>query len=83
MIQRCEKLRFTTEPRDTIGIAGKYLRQDLDRDVAAQRRVAGPIHFAHPAGPDGADDFVRTEAYARGNTHDRGLDYKGLVPRTR
>ena len=83
MIQRGEKLRLTTEPRDTIGIAGENLRKDLERNLAAQRGIAGSIHFAHPAGADGADDFVRTESNAGGDTHDRGLDYKGLVPRMR
>src|ERR1035437_965740 len=56
--------------------AGKRLRigrdglgEDLDRDLAAQPRVACPVDLAHAACPEGSDDLVRPEARARGETH--------------
>jgi hypothetical protein len=38
--------------------------QDLQRDVAIQRRIAGPIHFAHAAFADLGSDFVDAETRA-------------------
>ena len=52
MIQRREHLRFALEPREPIRIGRERLRQDLERDVAIQPRVAGAIHLAHAARAD-------------------------------
>ena len=71
MIQRGEQLRFATEPRDTIGVLRKRVREDLERDVASQCGIAGPIHFAHSPGADRCQDFVRAEAHARCDAHER------------
>ena len=64
VIEGCEHFRFPLESCEAIGIVGERLRQDLDRDVASQLRIAGPIHFAHAARAEGRDDFVRTYANA-------------------
>ena len=66
MIQGCEDLGFPLESREAIGIIGERIRQDFDRDVAPQLRIAGPIHFTHGARADRPDDFVRTYATTGG-----------------
>ena len=66
MIQRRERLRFAREPREPIGIVRERVRQDLDRDVAIQLRVARAIHLAHAAFADLRGDFVDAEARAGG-----------------
>ena len=43
--------------------------RDLDGDVAPQARIVGAIHFAHSAGADGREDFVRPEFVANRKRH--------------
>ena len=52
MIQRRERLRLALEPRQAFGVRGERVRQDLDRDLAAQRRVRRPIDLPHAAFAD-------------------------------
>ena len=58
MVQRCEHLRFTFEPRQPLGVARKIRGQDLDRDVAVERRIGRPPDRAHPAFAELFDDAV-------------------------
>ena len=69
MIERGEDLRFALEPRETIGIARECVRQDLQRDVAIELRVARAIDLAHAAGTERRDDFVEAESRADGERH--------------
>ena len=57
MIQRREKARLSFESRQPLGVDGERRRQNLDRDLAAQPRIARSIHLAHPAGADGGEDL--------------------------
>ena len=41
-------------------------RQDLDRDLAPEPRVARAVHLAHAAGAERRDDLVGAEARAGG-----------------
>ena len=43
--------------------------QDLDRHLAAEPRVRGPVDLAHAAAAEAASDFVRTEPRAGGKAH--------------
>ena len=52
MIERREYDCFATEACDAIGIAGKGVRQHLQRHVAIQARVTGTVDLAHAAGAD-------------------------------
>ena len=61
VIQRREHLRFALESREPVWVRGKRRRQDLQRDIAIERRIARTIDLAHPARAEGADDFIRTE----------------------
>src|SRR5688572_24453740 len=56
MVQRGDGPRFLLETAQSIRIAGEGLGKDLDRDLASQTRVTGPIHLAHPAGAEWRDD---------------------------
>src|SRR5262249_28292546 len=67
--QRRQRLCFAREARETLGIAREQIGQHLDGDVPIELRVARAIHLAHPAGADGADDFVRAEARACSENH--------------
>ena len=61
MIQRGDRLRLTMKARDTIRIAALHLRQHFDGDETIEPGVAGPIHFAHAAGAEQADNLVGAE----------------------
>jgi hypothetical protein len=62
MIQRGERLRFASEARHALRVVRKRLRQDLDRDIPIELRVARAIHLAHTAGADRAGDLVRADS---------------------
>ena len=65
MVQRGEHLGFALEARQAFGIERELLRQNLDRDVAIQLRVARAIHLAHAARADLGDDFIRARDECR------------------
>ena len=52
MRERGDGLGFALEPREGRRVRGERVRQDLDRDVAIQLRVARAVHLAHPAGAE-------------------------------
>ena len=54
------------EAPDAVGRGRPVARDHLDRDLAAEARVAGPIDLAHPARTEGREDLVGPEARARG-----------------
>jgi hypothetical protein len=49
MTERRENASLTLEPGQTLLVARQGLGQELQRDVAAELDVFGPIHFTHPA----------------------------------
>ena len=64
MVERGQHLRFAPEARESIGICGEQIRQQLQRNVAPQLRIAGAIHLAHAAGTERSDNVIRAEACA-------------------
>ena len=54
--------RLLLQPRHPIGIAREQRRQDLDRDVAVQPRIARLVDLAHAAGAQQRQDFVGAQA---------------------
>ena len=52
MIQRRERAGFPFEAGEPVGIGREPGRQNLDRHVAIELRVASPIHLAHSAFAD-------------------------------
>ena len=69
VIQRRQSFRLALKSCETIGIGGKCLRKNLQRDVAAKLRIAGAIHLAHPTGAERTGDLVRAESGTAGEGH--------------
>jgi hypothetical protein len=42
-------VRLALEARQAFGVEREGLRQDFDRDLAAERRIAGAIYLTHAA----------------------------------
>jgi hypothetical protein len=68
-LREAKHLRLALEPGEPLRIARKYLRQDLQRDIAVELGVARSIHLAHTAGAKSASDFVRAETGPRNQRH--------------
>ena len=64
MVQGREHFRFALKPREPIVVGGERWWQDLDRDLALQLGIGGPIDFAHASGADLRGDLVDAEARA-------------------
>ena len=65
--ERGEELCFLFESRQPLRIVVEGFRQDLDRHVAFENRVAGSIHIPHPAGPEQFTNPVGSKRAAREN----------------
>ena len=61
VVQRRRGAGFLLEAMETLAVSGERGGQDLDRDLAAEARIAGAIHFAHPAHADPRRQLVRPE----------------------
>ena len=77
VVERRQHLRLAREACDAIGIEGKRVGDDLQRDVAIQLGIARTIHLAHAAGAEGRANFIRTESGARGERQTRAVEYTG------
>ena len=64
MIDRTGRADFLLEAPQPVAIEGECRGKDLDRDFAADARVARAPNLPHPARPDGRDDLVGSEAFA-------------------
>jgi hypothetical protein len=80
MIQRGQGLGFALEAREPVGVVRERVRQDLDRDVSVQRRVASPIHLAHSAFAQLSGDFVDAETRARSEGQVAVIIWAGRLP---
>jgi hypothetical protein len=69
MIQRGEQVGFTAEAGESFGVLRDLGRQQLDRDAAAQPRVAGALYLAHAARTQRAENLVRPEPRAGAQRH--------------
>src|SRR5678815_1324099 len=65
MIERRNGSGFALETGTHFAVRREMLREHFDRDVATQARVAGTVHFAHPARAQRRDDFVWTQFGSR------------------
>ena len=73
MVHRREHFRFALKPREPIEVGGEQGRQNLDRDLAFQLGVGGPIHLPHPAFADLFGDFVDAETSSGSERHGSGI----------
>jgi hypothetical protein len=58
MAERREEFGLALEAGEEGGIAGKALREGLDRDRAVETGVSGAIDLPHPACAEGPLDLV-------------------------
>ena len=77
MVQGGEDFGFTLKPGEAVRVRRHALRQHLDRHLAFQVRVGGSVDFAHPAGPECADDLVGAEPCAALKGQRLAVDYIG------
>ena len=61
--------RFPLKSFEEIGRGRQAWRQDLDGDEAFEPAVTGPVHLAHAAGAEHADNFIGAEPGPRRNGH--------------
>ena len=61
MIERRCGPRFLDEALDARRVAGQLGRQDLDGEIAAERRVTGAIDLTHASRANPGDDLVAAE----------------------
>ena len=74
MRERRDGLRLAREAGESRARSpASLLGQDLDRDLAAQPRVARPVDLAHPARAERGEDLVRPEPCSGGERHELDL----------
>ena len=61
VVERREQLGLALEAREPLGIGRERLRQDLQRDLTTELRVARAIHLTHPARAEWRDHFIGPE----------------------
>ena len=64
--ERSDGLRLPLEASTPIRVGRDRVGQDFDRHIAAEPRVARPVHLAHSTGAEGRNDLVRAKACAGG-----------------
>ncbi len=69
MVQRGQQFCLALKSREPVSVGRKRVREDLDRDLALQPRIACAIHLAHPAASDQRDDFERPESRSTSQRH--------------
>ena len=69
MVQGGQDLRPALEPRQTIRVGRKEIREDFQRDIAVQLGVAGAVDASYPAFANLGGDFLDTEASAARQGH--------------
>ena len=72
MAERRDRSGFAFEPLAELGVGREVSGKYLDRDDAIEPGVAGPVDFAHPAGAERRNDFIRTETSPRSKRHTNG-----------
>ena len=69
MIERRGRARLEPEALGGLRVALQIVRQELQRDVPAQRQVLGLVDDAHAAGPDAVQDPVVGDLSAFESAH--------------
>ena len=78
--QRRDGAGLALEPRDRVGRFREALGKDLDRDFAAQTRVARAIDLSHAACAERRHDRVRTEPGIGSQPHRTSGDCSSVRP---
>lgn len=69
MIERGDGTRFLLEAAQAVGITGERRGENLERDVAAETRIARAIDLAHSPGPERSKNFIRPEKRSSTERH--------------
>src|SRR5438552_5694924 len=69
MGERRNRLGFTLEPGERVGIGCDGLGENFDRDVAIQLLIPRPVDLPHPARAKGHQDLVGAETGPRLKCH--------------
>src|SRR5512138_773607 len=73
MVECGECLRLALEAREPFGIVREHVRQNLQRDVPFQLRIARAINLAHASGANLCQDTIRAAARAGSEGHRDGI----------
>src|SRR5687768_6148707 len=73
MIQRCENLRLSTEPRQSLRVRRKRIWQHLQGIVPLERCVMRSPNLTHAAFANEGGDFVGADPRAGIDGHVRGI----------
>ena len=73
-------MQVALETGQSLSITRHPIRQYLERDIPTELRIAGAIHFAHPACAKKDNDFVRADPGAGSKCHGSGMDYRDGIP---
>ena len=65
MREPCDGTRLVRQPGATAYVGCRVRRQDLQRDVAVEPRIAGSIDFAHTASTGEALNFKHADSRSR------------------
>ena len=76
MVERGEKFGLALKASDAIGVCREGVRKDLERDIARETDVGGPIDLAHAPLAEQGHDFISAEAAARGERHGNERNYR-------
>jgi hypothetical protein len=71
VVEARDRARLALEAGADLGVVDEVRRKHLDRDFAAEPRIARAIDLAHAAGAERGEDFVGTEASRGGERHER------------
>jgi hypothetical protein len=66
MTETGDRPRLALEALRQVGVGGEVRRQNLEGDDAAESCIGGTVDFAHPAGTDRGQDFVRSKPASDG-----------------
>ncbi len=79
MVQRRGSEGFLLEAVQPLRLGGDSLRQNLDRYLPFEARVAGAIDLAHSARAQKANHFIRPKLGSRGQRHEWGQLYTATL----
>ena len=63
--ERCEHTRLPLETRETLWVGREGMRQNLDRDLPSEPRVARAVDLSHSTGAEQPHDLEAAEPIAR------------------
>ena len=82
VVQGRGRPRLRLEAGEPLGVERELAREGLDRDVAPEARVPGPVDLPHPAGAQAVHDLVLPEPCSGRDVHQAPVD-REPTPRLR